>query len=83
MFNKMKFNIFQKIIKKIINIFFYFKFVKSYNLSFYQAEQEEKYKLIDLDRNLGLQKLNQLKKTYSFLDYSTHKLLKFYHSLFS
>lgn len=78
MFNKMKFNIFQKIIKKIIAIFFYFKFVKSYNLSFYQAEQEEKYKLIDLDRNLGLQKLNQLKKTYSFLDYgmsSEHQTL--------
>ena len=78
MFNKIKFSIFDKIVKKIVDIFFYFKFVKNYNLSFYQTKQEEKYKLLDLDRNLGLQKLNQLKKNYSFLDYgmsSEHQTL--------
>jgi predicted O-methyltransferase YrrM len=53
---------------KIFNIFYYFKYKIIYNEKLYISHQEQKFFKFNLNRNLGLLKLNQLKVLYNFLE---------------
>jgi|688.fasta_scaffold80990_3 predicted O-methyltransferase YrrM len=52
---------------KIFNFFYYFKYKINYNEKLQINHQEKKFLKFNLNRNLGLQKLNQLKILYNFL----------------
>ena len=60
MINNIKFNIFNKILRKIILAYYYFKFVINYDFDFYLKLQKNKYNELDLNRSIGINKLKDL-----------------------
>lgn len=78
MISNIKFNIFKKILRKIILVYYYFKFIINYDFDFYLKLQKKKYNELDLNRSIGINKLKDLKKEFNFLDYgmsSEHQIL--------
>jgi len=51
---------------KLQNLYFYIKYTKNYNHSFYQNDQNLRFKKLNLSRKKGLEKIEKLKKKYQF-----------------
>tara|TARA_B100000029_G_scaffold298054_1_gene291173 strand:- start:306 stop:1142 length:837 start_codon:yes stop_codon:yes gene_type:complete len=57
-----------KLLNKFLNIYFFFRYSLNYNENYYANLQEEKFKKINLNRAEGLEKLNNIKSKYSFIE---------------